>query len=118
LGTSVPQFLLFEPQTRRSARLDAAGAASTSSGSQKDEPKHRVVRHSSQTLSSTSEPLVNAAFLAYPTYIKVQDDVETIRISIFRSVSGADLQMKRPDVKKVKSILEGKKDAKHEIQLR
>jgi dienelactone hydrolase len=83
----------------------------------KDEPNHRVVRHPSQTLSSTSEPLIDAAFVAHPTYIKVPDDIEAIKISISWSVGEEDLQMKGPDIKRVKDILESKKDAKHEVQL-
>lgn len=83
----------------------------------KDEPEHRVIRHSSQTLSSASAPLIDAAFVAHPTYIKVPDDVDLIKIPISWSVGEEDLQMKGPDIEKVKDILESKKDAEHEVQL-
>jgi dienelactone hydrolase len=83
----------------------------------KDEPNHRVVRHSSQTLSSKSEPLIDAAFVAHPTYIKVPDDIEAIKINISWSVGEEDLQMRGPDIKKVKDILESKKDCGHEVKL-
>ncbi|TVY16310.1 Protein AIM2 [Lachnellula arida] len=83
----------------------------------KDDPKHRVVRHSSQTLSSASEPLIDAAFVAHPTFIKVPEDVEAIKIPISWAVGEEDLQMKAPDIRKVKEILESKKDVQHEVQL-
>ncbi|KAK6209358.1 hypothetical protein LQW54_006346 [Pestalotiopsis sp. IQ-011] len=83
----------------------------------KDDPKHRVVRHSSQTLSSTPEPLIDAAFVAHPTYIQVPDDVEAIRIPISWAVGEEDLQMKAENVRKVKEILESSKGVEHEVQL-
>lgn len=83
----------------------------------KDDPKHRVTRHSSQTLSSAPEPLIDAAFVAHPTYIKVPDDVESIRVPISWSVGEEDLQMKGPDVAKMKAILENKTDAEHDVQI-
>ncbi|KAL3420300.1 Protein AIM2-like protein 3 [Phlyctema vagabunda] len=69
------------------------------------------------TLSSISEPLIDAAFVAHPTFIKVPDDVEAIRIPISWAVGEEDLQMKAQDVRKVKDILESRKDVKHEVQL-
>ncbi|KAH8711981.1 dienelactone hydrolase [Phaeosphaeriaceae sp. PMI808] len=83
----------------------------------KDDPKHRVTRHSSQTLSSVPEPLIDAAFVAHPTFIKVPDDIEPIKIPISWSVGEEDLQMKGPDVQKMKAILESKKDAEHDVQI-
>lgn len=83
----------------------------------KDDPKHRVVRHSSQTLSSNPEPLIDAAFVAHPTYIKVPDDVEAIKIPISWAVGEEDLQMKAENVRKVKEILESSKGVEHEVQL-
>jgi dienelactone hydrolase len=83
----------------------------------KDDPKHRVIRHSSQTLSSDSKPLIDAAFVAHPTYIKVPEDIDAIKIPISWSVGNEDLQMKGSDIKKVKDILESKKDVEHEVQL-
>lgn len=85
----------------------------------KDESRHRVGRHPSQTLSSSSdpEPLIDAAFVAHPTFIKVPDDIHPIRIPISWSVGEADLQMKRADIREVKSILENKKRGEHEVRL-
>lgn len=83
----------------------------------KDDPKHRVTRHSSQTLSSAPEPLIDAAFVAHPTYIKVPDDIDPIKIPISWSVGEEDMQMKGPDIKKMKVILESKKDAEHDVQV-
>lgn len=83
----------------------------------KDDPTHRVIRHSSQTLSSVPEPLIDAAFVAHPTYIKVPDDIEPIKIPISWSVGEEDMQMKGPDIQKMKAILESKKDAEHDVQI-
>ena len=83
----------------------------------KDDPKHRVTRHSSQTLSSAPESLIDAAFVAHPTFIKVPDDIDPIKIPISWSVGEEDMQMKGPDVQKMKAILESKTDAQHDVQL-
>ncbi|KAF9892651.1 hypothetical protein FE257_001053 [Aspergillus nanangensis] len=83
----------------------------------KDNPMHRVTRHSSQTLSSAPEPLIDAAFVAHPTYIKVPDDVDAIKIPISWSVGEEDLQMKGADVMKMKAILESKEDVEHDVQI-
>lgn len=83
----------------------------------KDDPAHRVVRHSSQTSSSASESLIDAAFVAHPTFIKVPDDISAIKIPISWAVGEVDLQMKAADIKKVKEILKSKKDAEHEVQI-
>lgn len=81
----------------------------------KDDPNHRVIRHSSQTRASNPEPLIDAAFVAHPTFIKVPDDIEPIKIPISWSVGEEDMQMKGPDIKKMKIILEGKKDTRHNV---
>ncbi|KAI9654393.1 MAG: hypothetical protein M1821_006709 [Bathelium mastoideum] len=83
----------------------------------KDDPEHRVTRHSSQLLSSGPEPLIDAAFVAHPTFLKVPDDIDPIKIPISWSVGDEDLQMKGRDIQKVKLILESRKDAEHEVRL-
>lgn len=83
----------------------------------KDDPKHRVTRHSSQTLSSAPESLIDAAFVAHPTFIKVPDDIDPIKIPISWSIGEEDMQMKGPDVQRMKAILESKTDAQHDVQL-
>ncbi|KAK9416796.1 putative Protein AIM2 [Seiridium unicorne] len=83
----------------------------------KDDPKHRVTRHSSQSLSSAPEPLIDAAFVAHPTSIKVPDDIDPIKIPISWSVGEVDEQMKGEDIKKVKAILESKKDVEHDVRI-
>ncbi|PVI00972.1 alpha/beta-hydrolase [Periconia macrospinosa] len=82
-----------------------------------DRPEHRVTRHFSQSLSSAPELLIDAAFVAHPSYIKVPDDVELIKVPISWSVGEEDMQMKGPDVQNMKTILEDKTDANHEVKL-
>ncbi|KAF2763048.1 alpha/beta-hydrolase [Pseudovirgaria hyperparasitica] len=82
-----------------------------------DYPDHRVTRHSSQSTSSAPEPLIDAAFLVHPTFIKVPEDIDAIKIPISWSVGEEDLQMKTDDIKKMKAILESKQDAEHEVIL-
>lgn len=60
----------------------------------KDDPRHRVTRHSSQSLCSVPEPLIDAASVAHPTYIKVPDNVEAIKIQICWAVGESDMQMR------------------------
>ena len=55
--------------------------------------------------------------MAHPTYIKVPDDVDSIKIPISWSVGEEDLQMKGPDVMRMKTMLESKKDAEHDVQV-
>lgn len=83
----------------------------------KDDPRHRVARHSSQGLCSGPQPLIDAAFVAHPTYIKVPGDAEAIKIPISWAVGESDLQMKADDIAKVKAILESKTDAEHDVQI-
>lgn len=83
----------------------------------KDDPRHRVTRHSSQSLCSGPQPLIDAAFVAHPTYIKVPDDVKAIKIPIFWAVGESDMQMGADDIAKVKAILERKTDAEHNVQI-
>jgi dienelactone hydrolase len=84
----------------------------------KDDLRHRVTRHSSsQAISSAPQPLIDAAFVAHPTYIKVPDDIEAIKIPISWSVGESDMQMKGPDVMKMKAILQSKTDAEHDVQI-
>lgn len=82
-----------------------------------DHPNHRVTRHPSQSLSSAPEPLIDAAFVAHPTFIKVPDDINLIKIPISWSVGEEDMQMKKPDVQRMKAILENKTDAQHDVQI-
>ncbi|KAI1158741.1 hypothetical protein F5B18DRAFT_656326 [Nemania serpens] len=83
----------------------------------KDDSKHRVTRHSSQTLSSAPEALIDATFVGHPIFIKVPDDVDAIKIPIFWSVGEEDLQMKAADIKIMKGIIESKKDAEHDVRI-
>ncbi|KAL1801712.1 hypothetical protein ACET3X_002054 [Alternaria dauci] len=80
----------------------------------KDHPGHRVPRHATRM---HPEPLIDAAFVAHPTFIKVPDDVEAIKVPISWSVGEEDLQMKAHDIQTMKRILEEKTDAQHDVQI-
>lgn len=83
----------------------------------KNRPEHRVIRHPSQSLSSVPEALIDAAYVAHPTYIKVPEDPEAIQIPISWAVGENDIQMKAADIQKAKSILESKTDVQHDFQI-
>jgi dienelactone hydrolase len=80
-----------------------------------DTPSSRVYRHESQVTSSTLEPLIDCAFTAHPSSIKVPKDIEAITIPTSVAVGENDMAMGAPLIQQMKDILENKKVGEHEV---
>ncbi|KAH8808073.1 dienelactone hydrolase [Xylogone sp. PMI_703] len=75
-----------------------------------DQPSARVAPYSASPSGNSSAivPLIDAAFTAHPSMLKVPDDVEATEIPMSVSVGDNDVAMKAPDILKMREILEGK----------
>ncbi|PVH89226.1 alpha/beta-hydrolase [Cadophora sp. DSE1049] len=88
-----------------------------------DKPSHRVKRHSSQIPTSTSPstnasdalPLIDCAFTAHPSFVKVPSDVEAVTVPLSVAVGETDMAMKGPLIRQMKEILEVKKKGDNEV---
>lgn len=77
-----------------------------------DTPSSRVHRHGSE--AGGVQPLIDAAFTAHPSMVKVPTDIVGVTVPLSIAVGDVDFVMKFPDVQKSKSILEKKSDD-HEV---
>ncbi|KAG4430230.1 hypothetical protein IFR05_014286 [Cadophora sp. M221] len=83
----------------------------------KDLPSARVKRYESQTSASTKnlEPLVDCAFTAHPSFVKVPGDVEAVTLPLSVAVGETDMAMSGPLIRQMKEILEVKKKGDNEV---
>lgn len=73
-----------------------------------DTPSSRVHRYGSE--AGVVEPLIDAAFTAHPSMLKVPTDITGVTVPLSIAVGDVDAMMKFPDVEKSKNILEKKGD--------
>ncbi|RFU26228.1 hypothetical protein B7463_g10111, partial [Scytalidium lignicola] len=73
-------------------------------------PPYNETKTGTGTVPSQSAivPLIDVAFTAHPSMLKLPDDVEAVKIPMSVSVGDSDAAMKLPKVQKMKAILEGK----------
>jgi dienelactone hydrolase len=82
-----------------------------------DKPETRVIRHQSQKQSTDNVALIDCVFAAHPSYLEVPVDIDAVTIPVSVAVGDVDMAMKEPLVKKMKEILEAKKDGRHEVNI-
>ncbi|CAL3968503.1 hypothetical protein PZA11_004074 [Diplocarpon coronariae] len=82
-----------------------------------DTPSSRVQRHQSQTsaVSKPLEALIDCAFTAHPSFVKIPYDAEAVMIPISVAVGDNDMAMSSPLIRQMKEILEVKKKGDHEV---
>jgi dienelactone hydrolase len=80
-----------------------------------DTPSSRVYRHESQVNSASLEPLIDCAFTAHPSSIKVPKDIEAITIPTSVAIGENDMAMAAPLIQQMKNILENQKVGEHEV---
>lgn len=83
----------------------------------KDLPSSRVKCHESQTsaASGNEKPLIDCAFTAHPSFVKVPKDVEAVTIPLSVAIGETDMAMSGPLIRQMKEILEVKKKGDNEV---
>ncbi|RDL38971.1 uncharacterized protein BP5553_03311 [Venustampulla echinocandica] len=84
-----------------------------------DKPSSRIQRHSSQHPSSSGiiEPLIDCAFTAHPSFLKVPTDIEAVKIPVSVAVGNVDMAMSARQIVTMKEILEVKNKGDHEVNV-
>ncbi|CZT02943.1 related to dienelactone hydrolase family protein [Rhynchosporium agropyri] len=85
----------------------------------KDLPSTRIKRHESQTSSTQNynniEPLVDCAFTAHPSFVKIPVDAEAVTLPLSVAIGDTDMVMSGPLIRQMKEILEVKKKGDNEV---
>lgn len=68
-------------------------------------------------LTHSSTPLIDAAFTAHPSNLKVPEDMEGVQAPLCIMVGDTDMAWKIDQVNQAKGILEKKKDTTHEVHI-
>jgi len=83
-----------------------------------DAPSSRVIRtHESLPDSGAPKPLIDCAFTAHPSYIKVPEDIEAITIPTSVAIGDEDMAMGAKPIVRMKETLEGQKNSDHEVNI-
>lgn len=69
-----------------------------------DDPSVHVKRHESAT--GQPEQLIDCVFTAHPSFLKVPEDIEAIKLPTSVAVGDKDMVLKAPDAERVKAILD------------
>lgn len=78
-----------------------------------DDPSVRVKRHGSAT--DEPEPLVDCVFTAHPSFLKIPQDIEVMKLPTSVAVGDQDAVLKAPDAARMKAILDASEQ--HEMRI-
>ncbi|CAG8958302.1 hypothetical protein HYFRA_00000656 [Hymenoscyphus fraxineus] len=81
-----------------------------------NDPKTHVVRYGSHP-SAAKQPLIDCAFTAHPSMLKLPSEVENAELPISMCVGDVDMMLTREQILKIKEMLEvkNKKKGDHEV---
>ncbi|KAL3422612.1 dienelactone hydrolase family protein [Phlyctema vagabunda] len=80
-----------------------------------DAPSTRVHRNAAGSSSQALLPLVDCAFTAHPSFLKVPQDMEKVTLPLSVTVGDNDMVLKGPHAFLAKEVLEKKKAGDHEV---